>query len=66
MRPPLPLITALLAVGCASVSKPPDNARAPDAAPSRVIAFIGNDLPGALARAKAEGKPLFVDAWAPW
>ena len=30
------------------------------------IRFIADDYPGALARARAEGKPLFVDAWAPW
>jgi hypothetical protein len=66
MRPQLPLITALLAFGCASVPKPPDNPRAPDEVPSVGIPFIENDLAGALARAKAEGKPLFVDAWAPW
>jgi len=30
------------------------------------IHFISDDFSGALARARAEGKPLFVDAWAPW
>lgn len=30
------------------------------------IAFVEDDLPAATARAKAEGKALFVDAWAPW
>jgi thioredoxin-like negative regulator of GroEL len=30
------------------------------------IRFVSDDFPGALARARAEGKPLFVDAWAPW
>ena len=30
------------------------------------IHFVSDDFPGALARARAEGKPLFVDAWAPW
>ena len=31
-----------------------------------VVRFISDDWEGALARARAEGKPLFVDAWAPW
>lgn len=34
--------------------------------PGSGIRFIADDFPGALARARAEGKPLFVDAWAPW
>ena len=34
--------------------------------PGSGIRFISDDFPGALARARAEGKPLFVDAWAPW
>ena len=34
--------------------------------PGSGIRFVSDDFPGALARARAEGKPLFVDAWAPW
>ena len=30
------------------------------------LVFVEDDLPAATARAKAEGKALFVDAWAPW
>ncbi|HZW91311.1 MAG TPA: thioredoxin family protein [Myxococcaceae bacterium] len=30
------------------------------------IRFISDDFSAALARARSEGKPLFVDAWAPW
>lgn len=30
------------------------------------ITFIENDYAGALERARAEGRPLFVDVWAPW
>jgi thiol-disulfide isomerase/thioredoxin len=48
----------LVLVGCAHSS---GSAAAP-AGPH----FISDDWPGALARARAEGKPLFVDAWAPW
>ncbi|HUK65886.1 MAG TPA: hypothetical protein VLV17_03610 [Anaeromyxobacteraceae bacterium] len=27
---------------------------------------VENDWPQALAVARAEGRPIFVDAWAPW
>ena len=30
------------------------------------IAFVEEDVDGAMARAKKEGKALFVDVWAPW
>ncbi len=30
------------------------------------VEFVEDDLEGAMARAKAEKKALFVDAWAPW
>jgi hypothetical protein len=30
------------------------------------LPFIKDDFSRALAQARAEGKPLFVDAWAPW
>jgi len=38
----------------------------PGGEPGSGIRFISDDFPAALARARAEGKPLFVDAWAPW
>jgi hypothetical protein len=31
-----------------------------------VLPFVENDYTKALARAKADNLPLFVDAWAPW
>lgn len=31
-----------------------------------ILPFIDNDYGKAIARAKAKGLPLFVDAWAPW
>jgi hypothetical protein len=57
------LVFALFAAGCA--------AHAPTTAPAHEEAaktpeFIEDDLNGALEQAKAQGKPLFVDAWAPW
>lgn len=46
-------------------SKPVGDAEAPRET-SSTVAFIKDDLAGALARAKAQGKLVFVDAWAPW
>jgi hypothetical protein len=39
---------------------------APLARAAEVLPFIDNDWGKAIARAKADHKPLFVDAWAPW
>ncbi len=35
-------------------------------APRTVLPFIEDDYPKALALAKAAGKPIFFEAWAPW
>jgi hypothetical protein len=35
-------------------------------APREVLPFIADDYAKALATAKAEGKPIFLEAWAPW
>jgi hypothetical protein len=37
-----------------------------DAARKEVVPFLADDYPGALARARAQGKPIFLEAWAPW
>jgi tetratricopeptide (TPR) repeat protein len=52
-------------------SAPDDKKAAPaeqkaQAAESAPLVFIEDDLPAAMARARAEKKALFVDAWAPW
>jgi thiol-disulfide isomerase/thioredoxin len=72
MRRALPALVTLLACACSATStststptatttaNPTSNASLPP--PS----FIEDDYPRALAQARAEGKPLFVDAWAPW
>ena len=62
------LAPLLGALACASAQTPPAHVRTvEDTAPhAHGISFIENDLPGALARAQAAGKPLFIDAWAPW
>jgi tetratricopeptide (TPR) repeat protein len=54
---------ALSGAGCAPSSSP--GATAVSAA-SAALPFIEDDYAQALARAKSEGRPLFVDAWAPW
>ncbi len=36
------------------------------ASAKEALPFIENDYTKALARAKAENLPLFVDGWAPW
>jgi hypothetical protein len=52
------IVVMLGALACASRQTAPTRGRG--------IAFVQNDLQGAFARARAESKPLFVDAWAPW
>jgi tetratricopeptide (TPR) repeat protein len=54
----------LLLLVCASIAGCAHTERGGEA--GRGIHFISDDFPGALAHARAEGKPLFVDAWAPW
>ena len=46
------ILTALLAA-----SPPP---------PVEVLPFIADDYPKALALARAEKKPIFLETWAPW
>lgn len=72
------VLAALLASGCAEVPPPaPVSAPAPSASmastpPTSAAAaksagqLIEDDLPGAMAKARAEGKALFLDTWAPW
>ena len=45
----------MLLLACASV-----------ASAKEVLPFVENDYSKAVARAKKESLPLFVDAWAPW
>jgi hypothetical protein len=50
----------------AAVQAAPDVATSRDQAPPQAVPFIQDDYPAALARAKADDLPLFVEAWAPW
>ncbi len=55
---PLALAASLLLIGCA---------HAPSGVASKEsIQWIHDDYAGALAQAKDQGKPLFVDIWATW
>ncbi len=68
MRRPFALLVALALLGCGKPAPPPS--ASPAAAPAQEAAaplhFIDDDLPGAMARARAEKKVVFIDAWAPW
>ena len=55
-----------IASACAGANARVEADRAEKDAQHGGLPFIEDDFEGALARAKAEGKPLFVDAWAPW
>jgi hypothetical protein len=37
-----------------------------DVPAERVLPFVADDYPRALAEARGRGVPLFVEAWAPW
>jgi thiol-disulfide isomerase/thioredoxin len=65
MRTSSLLLLALVACASAAPPAPPETARSV-AAVIPPLAFIDDDYPRALAEAKATGKPLFIDAWAPW
>ncbi len=64
-------LLALLALACgASETAPPKTSAAASAGARvdarEVLPFRNDDYAGALAEAKKTGRPLFVDAWAPW
>ncbi|WP_437874388.1 thioredoxin family protein [Sorangium sp. So ce513] len=50
----------------AAAAAPPPAARAEPAEALRPLEFVNDDVPRAREKARAEGKALFVDAWAPW
>jgi hypothetical protein len=50
------LLAATLAI---STSSPASTAK-------EVLPFIADDYPKALALARAEKKPIFLETWAPW
>jgi hypothetical protein len=56
-------ISSLLLAGLFSVSS---LASAAKEATKEVLPFIADDYPKALAAARAEKKPIFLETWAPW
>lgn len=68
MRRPFLALVALALIACGKAAPPPS--ASPTAPPPQEVAaplhFVDDDLPAAFARARAEKKVVFVDAWAPW
>jgi hypothetical protein len=58
--------TRLRAVLAAALLAAPAALAGTAAAPRPVLPFIEDDYTKALAAAKAAGKPIFLEAWAPW
>ena len=52
-----PLIPAALALGLVA---------SPSADVERTLPFVADDYAKALAEARAQKLPLFIEAWAPW
>ncbi|HEX9297711.1 MAG TPA: thioredoxin family protein [Polyangiaceae bacterium] len=50
-------LVVVVSLGCRAKAKPTSHTE---------LSFIEDDYDGALRRARAEKRPLFVDAWAPW
>jgi hypothetical protein len=50
----------LLLAACAAPQKPATSAH------SEPLPFIEDDYPRALAAARSEKRPIFVETWAPW
>ena len=54
------IFTALLAASAPSFASTTKDAT------KEVLPFIADDYPKALALARAENKPIFLETWAPW
>jgi hypothetical protein len=49
-----------------SVPAAPATGTGSHATPARVLPFIEDDYPRAVAEAKTRQVPLFIESWAPW
>ncbi len=54
-----PIVPAALALGLAAAPSPVVEVE-------KALPFIADDYPKALAEARAQRLPLFIEAWAPW
>jgi len=59
----IPVALLLAAAPDAAAAKP---APAKATATHEVLPFIDDDYPRALAEARRQDRPIFVEAWAPW
>jgi hypothetical protein len=60
-------MTLSAAIVVASLGVPsPGAASSAKEAGKEVLPFIADDYPRALAAARAQRKPIFLEAWAPW
>lgn len=57
MRSPIPV--AVLALGMLAAPAAADG-------PDKALPFVADDYAKALAEARAQKLPLFIEAWAPW
>ncbi|WP_438021896.1 thioredoxin family protein [Sorangium sp. So ce233] len=64
--PRSPATTPAVGAPSTATAAPPPAVRPEPAAARPPLEFIRDDVPRALEKARAEGKALFVDAWAPW
>jgi hypothetical protein len=60
------IVTALLALVLLAAPATPTDLATTGSAPGDGLAWIDDDWPRALEKAKARDVPLFVEAWAPW
>ncbi|MEO6323792.1 MAG: hypothetical protein ABIT01_10090 [Thermoanaerobaculia bacterium] len=61
-----PLILAFSASGISHAGTTPDSKASATQVDKRVLPFIEDDYGRALAQARAQALPLFVEVWAPW
>ncbi len=62
----MPLMKKFLCWFLCAVVFAPAVAGAPAAPVTRVLPFISDDYPKALAEARTRKLPIFIEAWAPW
>ena len=66
MKTSLLALVLVLGAGNPALAGTPTTAPAAAKAPAKVVPFIHDDYPTALAEARAKKLPLFVETWAAW